>query len=357
MTTRADLPEVLTLDASAPTKTFVVEAHPEGGPDALLADIAGKGNLATTDDAFLYQIKVPGADESFWVDQLDERFWNFHTTMPTAAASRYLRQHVSSRHELDWAWLPSGHLRTVWPGTPTRGVRARFEGSQFPGNTAAISDVRLKLTGRDADFFLAYLDQNTEIRSAVPFDSVQVDLEDPEFGTMHEAVDRMGRFAASGDSLEFHLQFVQTVIARYQRLVTACEDRAIEWTSFDAKQGDRGGRFSGAPIVIRFSRPIPDLEQFAESLFSSREPFRLWGAPRIRSGIAEVEAVDLHIGQPVNIDIGDQWLRIYLRKGCCGNSIARLASNLQHTFDSALTFVDPVLQDALTGMAPAISRS
>ncbi len=42
---------------------------------------------------------------------------------------------------------------------------------------------------------------------------------------------RMGRFAVSGDSLEFHLLFVQTVIDRYRHLVTACEQKAIEWTA------------------------------------------------------------------------------------------------------------------------------
>jgi hypothetical protein len=354
MTTRADLSEVLTLDPSEPTKTFVVEVHPEGNAEDLLSEIAGKANLRPTEDAYLYRLEVPDADDCFWVDQLDERFWNFHTTMSTAMASRYLKQRVASRHELDWVWLPSDHLRTVWPDTHVRGVRAKFEGSQLLGGAAPVDDVRLKLSGRSADFFLEYLYQNAEIRSAVPFDGVQVDLDDPDFGSVHEAVDRMGRFAVSGDSLEFHLQFVQTVIDRYRHLVTACEQKAIEWAAFDPADDNAGGRYLGAPIVIRFSRPIPDLEQFTDALFSSREPFRLWGAPRIEPGIAEIEAVDLHIGQPVNIDIGDQWMRVYLRRGCCGNSMARLASNLQHRFDSALTFADPTLQSALMGIAPAM---
>lgn len=354
MKTRADLSEYLTLDPSAPTKTFVIEAHPEGDPVALLAELAGAGYVQSTADAFLYRLSVPDTDACFWVDQLDERFWNFHTTMPAAAASRYLKQHVASRHDLDWMWLPSDHLRTVWPNTPARGVRSKFEGSQLLGGAAAVDDVRLRLSGRSADFFLEYLYRNPEIRSAVPFDSVEVALDDPDFGSVREAVDRMGRFAASGDSLEFHLQFVQTVVARYRQLVALCEQKAIEWTAFDRAHSEVGGIVSGAPIVIRFSRPIPDLEQFADALFSSREPFRLWGVPRIRDGVAEVEAVDLHIGQRLSIDIGDQWLRLYLRRDCCGNSVARLASNLQHRFDSALTFADPALQAALTGLAPAI---
>lgn len=355
MTTRADLSEVLTLDPTAPTKTFVVEVHPENGSEALLSEIAGRGNLHTTDDAYLYRMDVPEENDRFWVDQLDDRFWNFHTTMPAAAASRYLKQHVASRHELDWLWLPSDHLRTVWPDTPARGVRAKFEGSQLLGEAASLDDLRLRLSGRSANVFLEYLYKNPEIRSTVPFDGVQVALNDEDFGFINEAVDRMGRFAVSGDSLEFHLQFVQTVVSRYRQLVNACEEKAIEWTTFDRLLGDSGGKFTGAPILIRFSRPIPDLERFTEALFSAREPFRLWGVPRIHSGVAEIEAVDLHVGQPLSFDIGDQWMRVYLRKGYCGNSVVRLASNLQHRFDSALTFADPKLQAALLGIAPAMN--
>lgn len=355
MTTRADLSRVLTLDPSAPTKTFVVEVHPEVGAEALLAEIAGGGNMHATDDAYLYRVDAPEENNSFWVDQLDDRFWNFHTTMSAAAAGRYLKQHIASRHELDWMWLPSDHLRTVWPDTPPRGVRSKFEGSQLLGDAAAVGDVGLRLSGRNTDVFLKYLYQNPEFRSSVPFDSVQVALEDDDFGSITEAVDRMGRFAVFGDSLELHLQFVQTVVSRYRRLVTACEDKAIEWAPLDPARDGSGGRFTGAPIVIRFSRTIPDLEQFTDALFSAREPFRLWGVPRISSGIAEIEAVDLHVGQPLSFDIGDQWMRIYLRKGYCGNSVARLASNLQHRFDSALSFSDPDLQATLTGIAPALT--
>jgi hypothetical protein len=67
MTTRADLSRVLTLDPSAPTKTFVVEVHPEAGPEALLAEIAGRGNMYATDEAYLYRVVAPEENNSFWV--------------------------------------------------------------------------------------------------------------------------------------------------------------------------------------------------------------------------------------------------------------------------------------------------
>lgn len=106
------------------------------------------------------------------------------------------------------------------------------------------------------------------------------------------------------------------------------------------------------PVVLRFSRPIPDLELFLDGLFSAREPFRLWGIPRmVGSGAAEVEAVDLHVGQQVRFDITAEWMRVYLFAGGCGNSVVRLVVNLQHHFDSRVTIVDDDLDAELRSVS------
>ena len=79
----------------------------------------------------------------------------------------------------------------------------------------------------------------------------------------------------------------------------------------------------GAPIGIKFTRSIDDLALFCGELFSAREPFRLWGRPVLLDDVATVEAVDLHVGQRITLDIGREWMQIYLRAGCCGNTVAR----------------------------------
>ncbi len=40
-------------------------------------------------------------------------------------------------------------------------------------------------------------------------------------------------------------------------------------------------------------------------------------------------------------------MRVYLRAGSCGNTVARLISNLQTRFDSALFVSHPDLQEAV----------
>ncbi|HEX6077337.1 MAG TPA: hypothetical protein VFZ32_19020 [Micromonosporaceae bacterium] len=353
MSDRATMASDLALSPGSTMKTFVVEAHVNASEDYLF-ELAGKRNVERTDDAFLFRVHTD--DGNFWVDQLNTRFWSFHTGMAAGKAATSINRWVASRTDLDWMWLPSEHLRHIWPGVRARRVKTNFSGQALLGNGSVdTEDLKVQLSGRNAEALLDYISQSNEFRSAVSFDGVETILSDPDSGRIREAVHRMGRFAVSGDSFELHQQFVRTVVARYNNFITLCEENAISWQSFGSEEG--GGKFAGGPVVLRFSRPIPDRTAFLDELFSCRVPFRLWGVPSISNdGVAEVEAVDLHVGQKLRMDIGDSWLRVYFEAGGCGNTIARLVSNLQHRFDAALTLVNPVLGEAV-GKHPVSSST
>ena len=352
MTTRADMARHLSLSPSSPTKTFVLEVHTDE-PEEYLRDLVDSRYIEPTEDAYLFRVHRP--EGVFWVDQLDERFWSVHTDIPMKPAFSFLREQVEARRGLDWMWLPSMHLRHVWPGAVSRRVRTDFKGHGLISSTAAAQDLKVQLSGRDAEALLDYISQDERYRSAVSFDVVQTLLQDPNLGWVDEGLNRMGRFAVSGDSLEFHLQFVRAVIQRYRQFVTLCEYKAISWLSLDEHGNDGGATVHGGPIVITFSRSIDSLPRFLEELFAARRPFRLWGVPEIVDGVAEVEAVDLHVGQRLRMDIGDSWMRVYLEAGGCGNTVARLVSNLQHRFDGALSLLDLELHTAMSGQEPRVS--
>jgi hypothetical protein len=348
VTTRADMASRLELSPSSPTKTFVLEAH-TAEPKELLLEMAGSGNVEDTEDAYLLRARIgPGI---IWVDQLNPRFWSFHTDLPVKDASTFLSPLVETRRDLDWIWLPSDHLRYSWPGSVSRRVRTSFNGSQFIGSDTPAQDLRVQLAGRDASSLLDLITQDDRYRAAVSFESIQASIIDADFGGIEEAVNKMGRFAVSGNSFELHLQFVQRVVNRYSNLINLCESAALKFGPFDSVS-EGGGSLQGGPIVIRFSKPIDDLARFVTTLFSSRQPFRLWGVPDLEGDYAEIEAVDLHVGQPLPIDVGPDWMRVYLHAGSCGNTVARLITNLQHTFDGALYLEDPVLDRALHPNGP-----
>jgi hypothetical protein len=356
-TTRAGLRDRLQLSATNPTKTFVLDVHTDD-PEAYLIDLVGLGSIERTDDASLHGVHVEEGD--FWVDQIDSRFWSFHTDMPSEAAHRFLRLRIEGRRDLDWMWLPSEHLRQATHGMPARRVKTEFSGQGLLGPGAATSRLKLQATGAGAERLLDYLAKNSDYRSAVSLEGIQVDVGDQDFGPLTEALTRLGRFAASGDSLELHMQFVRGVIERYAAFVRALEAKAIGWDALDNPDG--GGTLHGQPVVIAFSREIPDLHRFADELLASRVPFRLWGLPQIVADngarpVMQADAVDLHVGQRLRMEIGQTWMRVHLERGACGNTVARLVSNLQHRFDSALSLVDPELQDGLTAQTSGLGAA
>jgi len=129
MTTRADMINRLSSSSATPTKTFVLEVHSDEPAD-YLRELVGRGNMEETTDAYLYRA-YGGDGISFWVDQLDERFWSFHTQDPIRNVLPFLRSKVEERRDLDWMWLPSEHLRNIWPGATARRVRSEFHASEI----------------------------------------------------------------------------------------------------------------------------------------------------------------------------------------------------------------------------------
>jgi hypothetical protein len=351
VTARADLQQRVPLNGPVPAKTFVLEVHTDD-PGVYLEEVAGKGNVHRTDDVYLSRVFAKDAGE-FWVDRLNPRFWSFHTVMSSEKASRWLSERVQSRRDTDWMWLPSDHLRNVAPEAMPRKVRTEFAGERLIGNDATARDLKVQLTGVHAEQLLDKIAALEEYRSAVSYNGIEVQIADPDMGTLREAVKRRGSFAANGDNFAQHAQFVRSVVTRYSRLIDALEAAALshqvsEPSSDDDEVPSGLTSITGTPIGIRFSRHIDDLTLFCGELFSAREPFRLWGRPVILDDVATVEAVDLHVGQRITIDIGRDWMRVYLRAGCCGNTVARLVSNLQSRFDSALTMTRPDLQEAIS---------
>lgn len=328
--------------SSVPWKTLVVEAHPHGAePFAFLSDVFADGDVSRTDDVHLHTVDL-GEEARFVVDDLNDRFWSFHTPSPTHAATRALRQHVSTRHDLDQVWLPTEHVRRVGPGTRPTFLKMDFHGWESRSEDE-IKDLSLTARGTNADRLLDTI-KSEGYEHVVAADRVVVRAEDADLGSVEEAVNRFAHFVARGNSFPLHQRVVAQVVARYRAFVEAIEVRAISFESFSE---DGGGRMHGAPIEIQLSRPLESVSSVLALLLSSREPFRLWGVPVTSVEYGECEAVDLHVGQRIRLEVSRETLRIHLYAGGCGNTVARLVANLQHHIDGALAFADPELDGHL----------
>jgi hypothetical protein len=316
---------------TSPWKTFVLETHADGDDAAFLADVFGSGASRETDDRSLHQLF--SSDLSITVDHLDPRFWSFHTRSSTAATYAFLKSAVARRRDLDFVWLPSAHLRRVQRDTPPNWIKTNFTGRRIlPADE--VQELSVMVRGRASQSLLDLISRQRDHAHAISLSQVV------------ESVNRTALFVAKGESFTLHELVVQQVVSRYRRLVEAAESLAL---GFERVGDEGGGHMLGGPIELRFSRALPDLERFLDDLLSSREPFRLWGmVDNASDDYAEIEAVDLHVGQRIRIEVSREMLRVHLRAGGCGNTIARLVANLQHHVDGGIRAVDDRMNSELS---------
>lgn len=321
-------------------KTFAIEVNaPDGDPDRAVARardlLVHHGlELATTSDP---SVAVAWSESlGLFIDVLDPRFWLIHSMSNAARVQRLLHALVWRSPDLDWCWFSQDVLNRMQGDGETRWFRSDFRGDELlAGGPAGARRLKVQLEGDNAEELLRILQRSAAYQSSAALTTVALHLANPDLGYVDEAAHYRGRFVARGDSFALHLGFVSRWVQEYAAAVRKAEsDHQIVWH----RVGDSDAfNYSGRTAMIRFGRPIKSLDHFVASLFSCRDPFRLWAVPRPSRGDAiEAEVVDLHLGQQLRMDITREWLRVYLPEGACGNTLFRLVSNLQHRYDATI---------------------
>lgn len=338
-------------------KSWVVETHSRDVPAVeFLRSVVSKDDRVEAIDGTLTRIDV-GGDESFawWVDSATPRFWRYHTWEDAGPARQWLKHRIERTSHLDWTWFPSGQLRQA-AGENSAEVDTDFGGRLIKGAPKPRSVV---LRAAPEDSFvkdaLAFLEQaDSPVARYLSVGSVRYVTHEAQEGEDFSSIvalqlSRDGRVMARGNDWNLHGRAITAVVRRYRRLIELIETRRLTSTLGP----DRSGwSLAGSPITMHFQEPS-DMDHLLEALFSCREPFRLWGHPREADGYWTVEGSDLHVGQRISLDIGPSWLRVYLRDGVCGNTVVRLASNLEHNLDARLRFSDPKLHELFAGKTDA----
>ena len=326
-------------------KSYALEVDSGRENRSALEAVAALGStlglsMSRTDDpalALLWNDSV-----GLFVDVLDPRFWLVHTAAPAGTIQAQLRRAVSSSRGVDWCWFPWQFLRGLQGDGEPRWFKSEFRGDELlPAEGVRARRLRVQLEGDSADELLDQLITDDRYRLSTALSGVALRIRDPELGVVDEAAHYQGRFAARGGAFELHLGFVARAVQAYARAVRHIEGHfAIGWDGSE----ETGLAFDGHVLQIRFGRRIDDLGFFLTGLFSCRDPFRLWSVPRlVNDSFAEAEVVDLHVGQQLRMDITPEWMRVYLSKGVCGNTVVRLVTNLQRRYDAAVVAGDDTI--------------
>jgi hypothetical protein len=324
------------LRAGRGVKSRLLEAHaPESSPDGTehllrsVADDAELGLESVGDELWA----LSGADTTFIVDALNPRFWLLHSTATAEQLRRLLSQHVLRSARLDRAWFSREQL-LEFEGE-RRWVRSLFDAATLQPRELG-SDVprrwRVQVEGENPDELLALVSQNERYRAGAALTAVASRLSSPGGGAVEVAADYQGGFVSSGDDFHTVAGLLWRTLDGYEAYIRSLE---ASYRLGTVATDTMGITVEGTVATVEFPHEVGDLDALVENLFTCKEPFRLWAVPReVRAGQWEANAVDLHVGHGLRLEMTSRWLRVLLEADTCGNTLARLVANLQHRFDA-----------------------
>jgi hypothetical protein len=312
-------------------KTRVLEAHAvelsSEGVARLVRELGDRSGLAVE----------PIGDELWWVttdamvaflDTLNPRFWQLHSTSPADEVARVVRTAVAGDPRLDTAWLPKALLHE--PDGEHLWVKSAFEAEELLGSDVSTRRWRARFEGDTPEGLLELL-RGTEYERAASLTGLGSLVSEPDIGEAVVVADYRGAFVTGQGDFSVAASAVWNLVRRYEQWVRELEHRH-RLTSRAVETG--GVLIEGDVATITFGRDVEDLDRLVEGLFSAKEPFRLWAVPQRVEGGWFADVVDLHVGQPLRMDILPDRVRILLEPDTCGNTLARLVTNLQHRLDA-----------------------
>ena len=325
-------------------KSYLLEAHPRDacgqGAGDLLSDIGGQIGIQVrpTDDEDLFRLTKEDAE--FWCDTSLGRFWRLHTVAPVQRNADPLHQIlVRTSPFLDNVWLPPRYLEELPRRTDSLMQTFSLSHDRRPMHQEGVEGegfdyVTLRLWASRAAENLKKLRDVDLWPHGVSIRSVRIRSGDlrPDGDFCVAEYFHSGKVTANGTSFDVHNRILVQVLRDYQALV---EDIEARFAIGFERHSPTTGHLTGQPIVIPMKWTILDLERAVGRMFSSTEPFRLWGLPeKLGDDRFRVRAVDLHVGSTLTFDISRDHVVVILPRGTCGNTIVRFLGGLHYHVDA-----------------------
>jgi hypothetical protein len=331
-------------------KTYMVEAHLAGDGRGLLANAFER--VENTGDDLLFRA-YDNSGEVYFVDALDPRLPHVHTIGHTNVTDATMAK-VTRQPGADRCWLPSRlllgtqlgrligfrffHQRTVaglFDSEESRQLAKELGRTSAPPFRMSVSEYA------HADRELASLRELLPLgrRAAVDSLSWRTAEGTGSDGFIHDQVWGTGKIAAYGTSWPAHLNNVFLLRDLYRDALELLEDG---YAIRDAETGTEGELLN-----IWFAEPgvVVDPRALMDHICSGQEPFRLVGTYAETSpGRYLGHLVDLHVGDPVTLELSKDALRVHLPAGSCANVLMRLLLNVErHLTAEVATSFDAVL--------------
>ena len=320
-------------------KTYIMESNNGVGEINKSSFLMISQNPTDLPQITILTLKHAGKSATFYVDATDPRFLVFYTNdLAEYTDPLYRRLVLSADNRFDRIWLATEILDEIshLAGNVFRGFGLRFDDLFAPERTEEqpIHELRMSVAGRSSAEALDALGERETLRRSLSYSKIRVLRGNGESFVSNDIRFTGRLITRAGDSIDDYVSLVETIRKIYRKLI-----EEIERNSIGTKRIENRTLIEGQAFDLVLEREIEDLDQFVNILVRPTYPFRLWGLKnKIFEDVRQIVAVDLHTGDPIDLEVSPSLVRIYLPKGACGNTVLRLYVNLQHTFDSAIRY-------------------
>lgn len=316
-------------------KTYIIESNSKlESSEFLIYDSIQCEILSTNIDKIkILRITKDDVPNEIYLDISNERFWKLHSNILAEELDKILNYFVNySELELDHLWYPSTMLYelSMGSGNINNGLKIDYS-DYFLKDTLNydLGELKFRVSGRSSLKAIDTLKKEKDFESSLAYSRMVVKRGNTRKKYIQDDITFHGGFTVkNGSSIEDHLALVDLAENTYSSKIQEIEQSRIGLSGMGKIHS-----FEGRSFDIEFRRNIEDMDLFTSRLLSSK--FRLWGLKSvIQDNLYQISAVDLHTGDPFDLELSNNLLRVYLPKGSCGNVVLRLIVNLQHYFDS-----------------------
>ena len=322
-------------------KTYILESH-DGFTSFETDDL-----VCNVVDTKVDDIKILCVDEKrhdsgtveFYLETSDDRFFLLHTNERSEFTSRIINSLARDlKHTFDHAWFYSNMLKRLsqQTGNHFKGFDINYSNKYFRMEESSDSDdLNISINGSSIEMLEEIIANHESCASKTAFSKIRVargDISSPN-DSIHDVISYDGCFSIQqGKSIQDHLQLVDIAKDEYSEIISNIESQSIGFKEIEGRT-----LFEGKSFDFIFHNPVDNLSLFMKNLFNSAQPFQLWGMKtKIHDDYFKVLAIDLHTGSPLDFEISNDMMRVYLFKGSCGSIILKLLTNLQIHYDSTI---------------------
>ncbi|QIH76699.1 hypothetical protein GTN31_10200 [Macrococcoides canis] len=328
-------------------KTYIFENHTIKDSTNKTNQVLETLNFLKNDKKESFKIKesedvdmviLENNNAQYFFDISNTRFWKMHS-LDYAKNTDKLQNILLKQMNMDSIWLPSSFMYSTKDkvgdlyslGISFKDILEEESTSNIERFLNESNDLNLQLSKKMADPIISSL-LNENFQKELAFNSIGL-LTNDDDDFIVDTIKYHGKFTARGNSFSMHIHNVNNVLDDYiNKIVQLEKELPLKYVE---------NKLYGNYAYIKLSKQV-DIFKFIDLLCDGKKPFRLFGTPIASGNIITINAIDTHVGNfakklNININTKTNELMVELLENSCGNSIARLITNINLFVDASAT--------------------